>query len=320
VVVLCGLALDVVVAPAACAQPAESGATTAPADGAGSTHERARPRSAEVDEDEVGAPMAGAWGMGSLFSRGGGLLGTVLLAAAYYFFFVRGQGGGGFGAGWGSYYLFWMVVPALVAVASSHPSLLLLVVVGLVAKPWLPDPFLYFKYSGRIRSLGVEVASNPGNVTARRELAMIWLEKHRPAKALPLLEQALERDPGSHEILFLRGVSQLGVKQPAPAMDSFLAVVHGDPSFRYGEAYLRAADALVELGRNDDAEEALEHYVKKNSSSIEALCKLARVRAARKDVAGAEKARAEAQSVWHLLHGFQRRKQLGWYLRTRLGR
>ena len=121
--------------------------------------------------------------------------------------------------------------------------------------------------------------------------------------------------------MYLRGTTQLFLKQPERALDSFLTVVHEDPGFRYGEAYLRAADALLALGRLEDAEEALDRHLKINSSlSLEALYKLGRVRKARKDVAGAARAQAELRDVWHLLHGFQRRRQFGWYLRARLGR
>jgi tetratricopeptide (TPR) repeat protein len=284
--------------------------------------QRARARALlDEDDDDDGYGVTASSGLGSLFSRRSGLLGTGLMAAAFYFLFMRGGRAQGQGnGGWGSYYLFWIVAPALVAIVSSHPSALGLVVVGLVARRWLPDPYLILKHRARVRRLRVEVSTNPGNVTARRDLAEIWLEKRRPQHALPLVEQALERDPGSPELLYLRGVSELGLKRPARALDAFLAVVHQSPTFRYGEAYLRAADALILLGRHEDAEEALGHYLKVNSSSLEALFKLARVRRARKDDAGAARAKAELEDVWHLLHGFQRRRQLGWYVRAKLGR
>jgi len=92
--------------------------------------------------------------------------------------------------------------------------------------------------------------------------------------------------------------------------------VHQDPGFRYGDGYLRAADALIALGRWDDAEDALDHYLKIMSSSIEAHYKRARIRRARKDDAGAGQARQELREVWRALPSYQRRKQLGWYLRA----
>ena len=92
----------------------------------------------------------------------------------FYFLFLRGRGGVGSGIGnWGSYYLFWFVAPLLIAAVSRHPAVLLVIVVGLVARRWLPDPFLALKYGARIRSLEVDVNTNPGNVTARRDLATI---------------------------------------------------------------------------------------------------------------------------------------------------
>jgi tetratricopeptide (TPR) repeat protein len=275
---------------------------------------------AEAENDGSGAVGSpGMYGMGSLFSRRSGLLGTGLMALAFYFLFMRGRGAQG-NTNWGSYYLFWIVGPALIAVVSSHPAVLLVVVVGLVARRWLPDPYLALKYQGRIRALNADVSANPGNITARRDLATIWLEKRRPRRALPLVDQALARDPSSHELLFLRGVALLHAKQPEPALEALLGVVHQEPGFRYGEAYLRAADALIPLERWEDAEEALGHFLKINSSSIEALFKLARVRKQRGDYEGATRARAELRDVWRVLPSFQRRKQLGWYLRSMFGR
>ena len=91
------------------------------------------------------------------------------MGAAFYYFFMRGRGARLGNQGYGSYYLFWIVAPAILAVASSHPALLIVALVGLVARPWLPDPWLALKLAGRIRTLDVEVRANPGNVTARRE-------------------------------------------------------------------------------------------------------------------------------------------------------
>jgi tetratricopeptide (TPR) repeat protein len=313
---------DVRVALADDADPAAVAAAAADEDVEARARARARARAAlDIDEEgDAAAYDAGmGMGMGSMFTGRSGLLGTGLMAFAFYFMFVRGRGRSQAMGNWGSYYLFWIVAPAVIAVATSHPAALIVVLVGLIARRWLPDPFLALRHSARARKLSVEVGANAGNVTARRDLAMIWLEKRRPQHALPLLDQALARDPESPELLFLRGDTLLALKQPERALESFVAVVQTNRTFRYGEAYLRAADALIALGRHDDAEEALGHYLKINSSSIEALVKLARVHKAKGDAAGVARARAEARDVWHVLHGFQRRKQFGWYVRSRFG-
>jgi tetratricopeptide (TPR) repeat protein len=267
---------------------------------------------ARADEAQVSSAM----GFGSMLSGRSGLFGTAMLAAAFYFLFMRGRGGGGGSAGWGSYYLFWIVAPALLAVVSSHPAFLVVIVVGLVARRWLPDPILFFKHQARVRSLQTDIDANAANATARRDLAKIWLEKHRPRRALPLLEQAIARDSQSIELLYLSGVAHLLAGNHDKAVEALVAVTHREPNFQYGEAYLRAADALMALGRWDDAADALERYVKINRSSVEARYKRLRVCKARKDAAGERQAKADLRDAWRTLPGYQRRKQLGWYLRS----
>jgi len=56
--------------------------------------------------------------------------------------------------------------------------------------------------------------------------------------------------------------------------------------------------------------------VKINSSSVEGHAKRMRVCKARNDVEGTRKARADLRDVWRALPSYQRRKQLGWYLRA----
>jgi tetratricopeptide (TPR) repeat protein len=294
---------------------ADSEASGVASDDLGESAARRRTRSMMADDEEGDAPSFGMGSMGSMLSGRSGLFGTALLAVAFYFLFMRGRRGAGDGS-WGSYYLFWIVAPVLIAAVSSHPAVLGVVVVGLVARRWLPDPYLMFKYRGRVRALEVDVAANPGNVTARRDLASIWLEKRRASRALPLLAQALERDGKSPDLLYLNGVAQHLAGHHQPAVDALVSVIHVEPGFRYGEAYLRAADALVALKRWEDADEALGHYIKKNSSSLEARYKQAKVRKVRGDAAGAKQAIAELRDTWRALPSFQRRKQLGWYLKS----
>jgi tetratricopeptide (TPR) repeat protein len=264
------------------------------------------------DDDGGGAGMMG---LGSILGGRSGMFGTALLAAAFYFF-MRGRGGNSASAPWGSYYLFWIVAPAILAAVSSHPAFLIVIVIGLVARRWLPDPFMFLKHRARVRSLQIDIDTNPSNATARRDLAKIWLEKHRPRRALPLLEQALERDPDSVELLFLSGISHLLAGQHEQAVEALVKVTHREPNFQYGEALLRAADALIALERWDDADDALERYVKINSSNIEGRCKRVRVCKTRKDEEGARKAQADLKDVWGSLPSYQRRRQLGWYIRS----
>jgi tetratricopeptide (TPR) repeat protein len=268
-----------------------------------------------ADADDGAGGLGASLGLGSLGGRSG-MLGTGLLAAAFYFFFMRGRGAGGASAGWGSYYLFWIVAPALLAAVSSHPEFLAVIGIGLIARRWLPDPYLILKHRSRVRALQVDIDTNPSNVTARRDLAKIWLEKHRPKRALPLLEQAIARDPSSLELLYLSGLSHLLAGDNERAVEALVGVTHRQPSFQYGDAYLRAADALIALARWDDADDALERYARINSSNIEGRVKRLRVCKARKDTDGMRRASADLRDVWRSLPSYQRRKQFGWYVRS----
>jgi len=320
VVATAGLAL--LAPPPARASGTDDGAGAVSADEGGETPARTAARlraeqrlRAAADADDDAAGLGASLGLGSLGGRSG-LLGTALLGAAFYFFFMRGRGAGGASSSWGSYYLFWIAAPAVLAAVSSHPEFLAIIVIGLVARRWLPDPFLILKHRSRVRALQIDIDTNPSNATARRDLAKIWLEKHRPKRALPLLEQASARDPSSLELLYLSGLSHLLAGDNERAVAALVTVTHRQPTFHYGDAYLRAADALIALGRWDDADDALERYARINTSNVEGRVKRLRVCKARKDADGMRRAATDLREVWRALPAYQRRKQFGWYVRS----
>ena len=89
-----------------------------------------------------------------------------------------------------------------------------------------------------------------------------------------------------------------------------------EPKLRFGEAYLRAGDALMALGRWEEAAEGLEHFVTVNRSSVEGRVKLARARRAIGDRPGARDALEEARATYRDSPGFHRRNQRLWWLRA----
>ena len=217
-----------------------------------------------------------------------------------------------------SYYLFWLVVPAAVALVSAHPEVLVLAAIAFVARRWLPDPVLIVRYAARVRSLQQQVELNPANATARTQLAEIWLARHRPRRAIPLLAQALERDPSSAELLYLLGLARLRAGDAAGALEPLDAALARDPKVRYGSAHLARGTALAKLGRLDDAVAAYRSYLRINTSSVEGYCRLSAALERQHDLAGARRIRAEALDTYRVLPPFQRRRQLGWWLRAKL--
>ncbi|HEY0463868.1 MAG TPA: tetratricopeptide repeat protein [Polyangiaceae bacterium] len=279
---------------------------------------------AEGDDEAADQALARARGQrrgyGSSHGFMGGILSrygyTALMALAYFYFTSRDSRGSGFGNGRGTYYLFWLVGPALAAIFLEHPAFLGIVAVGLVARPWLPDPLLYLRYLARTRKLEGEIRVNRANVTARRDLSLIWLEKRRAKRALPLIEEALALDPGSLQLLHLRGVCLLQLRRYEEAVHCFVTVVQRDARHGFGEPYLRAADALIALGRWDDAEEALEHFVLENRSSVEGQYKRALVARGRGDRPAFKQGLREARNLYRDVPRYQQRRQFSWYVRA----
>ena len=189
-------------------------------------------------------------------------------------------------------------------------------VVFFVVRPWLPDPFVLWSTMGRIRALKSQIAVNSSNVTARRDLARIYVARLQPGAALLLLDEARVRHPDDPELLFLTGLARLRSGDAEGALEPLIRAVEVEPRLLYGEPFRVAAEALVKLGRLEEAEDALERYVGINSSTVEGYTQLARVRSDRGNKDGAREAINEALRTFRQLPGYQRRKQLDWWLRA----
>src|SRR5262245_23625804 len=105
--------------------------------------------------------------------------------------------------GYWTYYLAWIAL----TYALHRPWVMLGAVLFFVLRPFIPDPWVLARTWGRMRALEGQVAANPSNVTARRDLAELWLERLRPKRALELLDEARRRDPDDAELLYLTGLA-----------------------------------------------------------------------------------------------------------------
>ncbi len=220
------------------------------------------------------------------------------------------------GYGYFSYYIAMIAITYLV----QYPPLLVGVVVLFLLRRWIPDPFVFFRTFGRISSLRRQIEANPSNVTARRDLALIYLDRLRPGAAHGLLEDARKRFPDDPELLFLSGLAAYRKGDHEAALAPLVKSVELDPRLRFGEPYLLAGDALMALGRTEEAIDAYDRYLSKSSSSIEGLVKKARAHAKAGEADAQKKDLQEALKTWGQIPGFQRRRQLGWWVRAHLDR
>ncbi len=219
----------------------------------------------------------------------------------------------------GTYWIYYLAV--LVAYwAVDHPTILFAIVLFIALRRWIPDPWVLLRTFGRIHALRRQILANPANVTARRDLARIYLDRLRPRAALELIEQARERDEESAELLFLRGIALHRIGRHAEALEPLVESLSRDRRATFNEPYLVAGDALSELSRHEEAVDAYERFVESNTSSIEGWTKLAWAHHRAGEREHAKKALEEANATWRQIPGYRRRKELAWFARAQVAR
>lgn len=222
--------------------------------------------------------------------------------------------------GYWSYYL----VAVMLAYATQNPAAFALAGVFWLCRGFLPDPVVWLRTRGRISRLKSEIAINPSNMLATRDLARLYLERKRPSKAIALIEQTRQRMAESTrhpqgslddaELLFQLGLARLRSGQPEAALEPLVAALAIAPEVGRGDPYLVAAEALMKLGRWEEAEDSLERFLAKNQSSVKAYVKLARVRAKQKNEEGSKEAVTQAKHTWGVLPAFKRRREWPWWV------
>jgi tetratricopeptide (TPR) repeat protein len=218
--------------------------------------------------------------------------------------------------GYLGYYFAWLLLSYLIR----QPWLL----VGLLAL-WLlrgvvPPPGALFGALSRAGRLREQVRVNRANITARRDLATIYLDLLRPRRALPLLEEGLALAPDDAELAYLLGLALHRAGRHDEALPRLLSALERDHRLRHGLPYLAAGDVLLALERWDDAADAFERYLDFNSSDVTAHVQLARAYAGQGDAASARKWLLGGLEAWHGLPGALKRRRLGAYLKAEWAR
>lgn len=209
-----------------------------------------------------------------------------------------------------TYYLLWF----LLAYGVRQPWLLGGILVFLILRQWIPDPSALFRAFRRGRDLRIQVALNAANVTARRDLATIYLDLRRPQRALALVEEALVRDPDSAELLYLKGLALQRLGHHSEATAPLVRAVELNPTLRWGEPFRVAGDALFAMRRYEEAIDAYERLARINSSDVGAHVALARAHAKVGDRQAARASVHAAIATFHQIPGRLRRRAFGAWL------
>jgi len=203
------------------------------------------------------------------------------------------------------YYLAFGVLSYLV----QRPALLLGVVVIFLLRNYIPDPTALFRALTRRGALERALAINPSNVVTRRDLATLYLELRRPAKAIEVLAPAVERSDDDAELAYLFGLALHRAGRSAESLPYFVEAVR-DRVIRYGEPYRAAGDALFALRRFDEAIDAYERFAETNHSDVAVYASLARAYAADRDPAATRKALDRGAETFAHLRGAIRRNSI----------
>jgi hypothetical protein len=117
----------------------------------------------------------------------------------------------------------------------------------------LRGSFQVFPRRRRIRELERMILDNPssGNL---EELADLYLEDGKPAKARELYDRAITPRTASVDPYYRRGLAALALDDPTAALADFSRVVTEDPKYDFHRAAGLLAHVCARLGHHDDAE------------------------------------------------------------------
>jgi tetratricopeptide (TPR) repeat protein len=211
--------------------------------------------------------------------------------------------------GYLGYYAAWV----LLSYGLRQPWLLAGILVLWLSRGFVPTPGALFGGLGKVRRLRQQVELNRANVTARRDLATIYLNLLKPQRAFDLLEEGLALSPGDPELTYLSAVALHKLGRYEEALARLLAAIEKDSRLRQGHPYFVAGETLLALGRFDDAVDAFERYLDFNSSDVAAHTLLARAFAGAKNDSEAKRWLAAGIKTWYGLPGAHKRKQFGAY-------
>lgn len=184
----------------------------------------------------------------------------------------------------------------------------------------LPDPVRWVMRWRRAAHLERILLGNPHDGRARLELAGLYVERKKYARAVELLKPNVEKGDHDPQTLFTLGVGCLGagfVEQGEKLLDG---VDEASPGFRVNEVDLVRGRFRLERGDFPGARAALEKLVIARAGTIEGRVLLAKAMLGAGDDGGAALMRDAAWNEYVSAPRFQRRKERWWAWRARPSR
>lgn len=183
----------------------------------------------------------------------------------------------------------------------------------------LPNVLTPMRRMRQISVLRRQTALNPHDAPARMSLARVYIEQRKYQTALAVLQTIPEALQESTSVLYDRGLCLLHMGQVDSGESLVLRVLRDNPSYRYGEPWLRLAQVFASV----DPTKALQYLQEcrvRNSSSCEADYRIARLLLRSGDKQGASAARDRCLHTYRTLPRFRKRSERRWALLALLSR
>jgi tetratricopeptide (TPR) repeat protein len=214
----------------------------------------------------------------------------------------------------------------LLARATGSP---LLSAIGLVAFYWaidrytlgvLPDPFRFLNALRRQWKLEAHLRHAPHDRKARTDLADVYLQRKKYAKAVDVLRPNLEAGDDDIATVFDMGVACLGAGHTTQGEKLLAHALEMQPTFRFGEIHLVLGRFRLQRGDLAGAKEALEQLIAQRKGSVEGRVLLSRALQGLGDDGRAALMRDAAWDEYVVAPRFQRRRERLWAWRARPSR
>jgi len=167
--------------------------------------------------------------------------------------------------------------------------------------------------SRRLSKALQDIRERPFDVSAKQEAARLYMEKKRWSDARRLLEQIMPVMEHSAEVTCDLGICRVKTGDVEQGERDILRALEMNPRVRYGEPYLRLAEALAPTSA-ERAVAALQRFREANSSSCELYYRLGRFYETLGRKADAKAAYAEAVDVYRALPKYKRKTERRWAL------
>lgn len=211
----------------------------------------------------------------------------------------------------------WMSWLALTVLTGSPLVSLLIVVLAwfLVDRftlQLLPDPIQGFARARRASRLRQTLDHNPHDRRARRELAEIYVQQRRFARADETIRYNVEVGEDDPSTLFVAAVAKAGLRQRAEAEQLFERLREKEPSFRMNSIDLELGRLYLAVNDHERAIAALERLCASRPGSVEGKTLLARALRRHGEASRAKDVGAQAWRDYVSAPRFQRRKERYW--------